>query len=757
VNSVSLWIIFKKHWALWAAVSLFLVLSAALLILSLRANDGHLVYSLDDAYIHMAIAKNFTQHGVWGITPDGFASATSSPAWILLLSLSYFIFGVNDVTPLLLNILSALAILVIVYRTLRDAPSWYRLLVMLAVMFCTSLLFLTFTGMEHVLHVLISLALVLNLNHRESEDTKSVLLLIFLAACATLVRYESLFLIVPLCLLLFWRGRWKLSLVMGFAAVLPIVIYGAISLANGWNFVPNSLLIKSEGTFYVEGDAFNYWLFSVFVTLGRQPHLLVLFASTAILLLVTKENRGILAVYLVTLLLHMRLAGIGAGYRYEAYLIALGIMVIARTLVDYVTMLARSIRHFTPTFALPEKQWGVRFLLAALVIYAVLPLLRRAIDTLQNVIPATQNIYQQQYQMGMFLDEYYDDQTVALNDIGVASYAADIHLIDALGLANMEVASARRTGEYTRERIAEVTANADIAIIYTTWFPQGIPENWRAIGSWQVVANNVVLGDMTVTFFAINPDAEAQLLANLVEFSPRLPSNVVESGQYTEFIGLAELLDVLPSDVRLEIYEDLSVSELPFTQRSAAYLHALIPNTPSETPSVLVRESLGGATPTGYSDYTLYLYEIEGNPGGLDIDLRQPQTLADIATFGTDIRLRAWRLRTDDGDDDTFVLPCERIIVESWWQNLNPITLDYSITLSIFGDAAGIIFTDRAPPTPTTEWQAESLYPDVRALDIPCDMPRGDYPLTLGIHSDDGQFLPIGDESFFVLTTLTVR
>src|SRR5207244_12543416 len=29
-------------------------------------NQGKITYAVDDAYIHMAIAKNFARHGVWG-------------------------------------------------------------------------------------------------------------------------------------------------------------------------------------------------------------------------------------------------------------------------------------------------------------------------------------------------------------------------------------------------------------------------------------------------------------------------------------------------------------------------------------------------------------------------------------------------------------------------------------------------------------------------------------------------------------------
>ena len=44
------------------------LLVAGVIIISIRQNDGHIIYTLDDSYIHMALAKNLAQHGVWGIT-----------------------------------------------------------------------------------------------------------------------------------------------------------------------------------------------------------------------------------------------------------------------------------------------------------------------------------------------------------------------------------------------------------------------------------------------------------------------------------------------------------------------------------------------------------------------------------------------------------------------------------------------------------------------------------------------------------------
>ncbi|MCR4400347.1 MAG: hypothetical protein NUV35_05650, partial [Syntrophomonadaceae bacterium] len=74
---------------------------------SVREN-GMLVYALDDAYIHMAVAKNLILHHVWGVTAGHFSSSTSSLLWPSLLAALFAIFGINDSIPLVLNAILAL-------------------------------------------------------------------------------------------------------------------------------------------------------------------------------------------------------------------------------------------------------------------------------------------------------------------------------------------------------------------------------------------------------------------------------------------------------------------------------------------------------------------------------------------------------------------------------------------------------------------------------------------------------------------------
>src|SRR3954466_8048976 len=109
----------KVHWPLAVSVGVLWITVVVFLGLSLAQNQGHLVYTLDDPYIEMAVAKNLVHHGIWGVSPHMFSSPSSSLLWPLLLAAFYVLIGVNEATPLMLNIVFATALLCMTYLILR--------------------------------------------------------------------------------------------------------------------------------------------------------------------------------------------------------------------------------------------------------------------------------------------------------------------------------------------------------------------------------------------------------------------------------------------------------------------------------------------------------------------------------------------------------------------------------------------------------------------------------------------------------------
>ena len=190
----------KRHWPLGIAIGMLWLTIGVCLIISIRQNQGHLVYVLDDPYIHMAIAKNFTQHGVWGITKYGFSSSSSSLLWTLLLSFAYFLFGVNEVTPFVLNIIFGTILVIWIYFFMRKyiSNAFFIFVVLSSIIFFTPLPALVFTGQEHTLHIFLTVAFVYlsaRLLSRDRINSSEFIYLLILAALVIMIRYEGLFLV----------------------------------------------------------------------------------------------------------------------------------------------------------------------------------------------------------------------------------------------------------------------------------------------------------------------------------------------------------------------------------------------------------------------------------------------------------------------------------------------------------------------------------------------------------------------------------
>jgi hypothetical protein len=116
-----------------------------------------------------------------------------------------------------------------------------------------------------------------------------------------------------------------------------------------------------------------------------------------------------------TVIMHVQFARLGSLYRYDAYLICLGIIAAA-------VGLGRAIGNTAPRSEprLPYAAFYAGVVVTTLV--AAAPLIQRAWASARMTPKAAQNIYEQQYQMGLFLRRYYEGKTIAVNDIGAVSY-----------------------------------------------------------------------------------------------------------------------------------------------------------------------------------------------------------------------------------------------------------------------------------------------------------------------------------------------
>jgi hypothetical protein len=558
-----------QYWPCLAGTLLLWGAVARTLVISLRMNQGHLVYALDDSYILMAMARNFACHGVWGITPYQFTASSSGPLWTLLVACVYAVVGVNTPTPLILNLIFATLLVFAVRWILVSVspalPNLYILAVVASVLFFSPVINLIFLGLEHTLHMLVTLLFFFHaariLAADSAPSSAARLILIALGVATSAARYEGLFAVGVVATLLFFRHRIRLSVELAFWSAMPALLLGAISVGQGWFWLPNSVLLK--GNLPVgEANALAAFLARALGNTLESGLRVVRLESMALLLMLwrftekrTSGSRGpkpdsggqdshavqmwMMGIFAATATLHLMLASTGWFFRYEAYLIAAGITVVAAPLGDFV----RSLR-WPPRLHVGN---GAGFAALALLALTANFFWGIGYSMLKMTPLATHDTFRWHYQMGKFVSKYYQGRTLAVNDIGAVDFMADIHLTDPQGLGDREIGRARlrNRGKLTPEVLDQIARSRGVrvALVDENWadfygasFRSVIPSTWLLAGTWKY-HYRFVLAPTGLSFYALDEAAKEELIENLRKYSPLLPGDVEEWGPYVKREG----------------------------------------------------------------------------------------------------------------------------------------------------------------------------------------------------------------------------
>jgi len=563
----------RENWELLGSLAIFWFIMIVMLMYSIiYLNEGHLVYSLDDAYIHMAIAKNFSRKGTWGITDDKFSSTSSSILYTLLLSL-IFLFGPNEVAPLVINLVFSSLIIWIFYYILKiksNLPPYSVFTCLLLIIFFIPLPFLVFTGMEHTIQIFINiafiyLAVIILCDERIKEKgtfssdkenkwfTIQDKLLLILTPLVTMVRFEGMFLIVVVSASFMIRRKFIYSLIIAGLGFLPIIVFGIISMSFGWYFFPNSIVLKGENVdfFTIEGFlnmvlAFGDDIIDVLhITIMLVGALIIIFYSYSKDKEIWNEITVLAAIFVSVTLLHIIFIGATLKNqnlsRYDGYLVAIGLLVLFLSIKGRIPQKLTKV-HISEYFVKIKENFRQNIipllctgLIVLFLFYSFVP---RSYTLIKDSPQASNNIYEQPYHIGLFLDEYYDGECIAANDIGAMNYHADIECLDLRGLGSLRVAKARLNDEMGRKFVSEEAEKRDckIAIIFEDKdYGYGIPDDWIKVGEWKV-KDNVVLGDDKISFWAVDDKEFNSLIKHLKDFSSELPISVRESGLYKEVV-----------------------------------------------------------------------------------------------------------------------------------------------------------------------------------------------------------------------------
>jgi hypothetical protein len=488
----------------------------AILFQILVLNGGRLVYTLDDAYIHLAVAENIAR-GTYGVNL-GESSAPSSSILYPFLLAPFGRLGGLELAPLAIGLVASLATVRVWSRivasalALPDLPRGRAFAPMLVTFLIvgTNLVGVLFTGMEHSLQLFATALLIWGLVV-ERETGRGRWWLWLAVVLGPLVRYENLALSLPALAYLFLRGHRRASLATLAVLTLSVGAFSAFLLASGHGILPTSVLIKTGA---IGGDGGFEGLVGGIVgrLFLRQGALLALMLALLVTVAIgqgDRDDRQLAAWCAAGVLAHLVMGPFGSLERYELYVWSAALL--TGLLVFRVPL--RRLVAATPPLPLLVGASGVTLALAFPYVHA----------TLKTPL-GSNNIFEQHVQMHRFVTEFYDGP-VAVIDLGRVSFRNDRYVLDLWGLGLRRAAEARIRGDesYMVELVREY--DVDLAMLYGAWYPDP-PAGWTAVGDMRLGKARLTPAEDRVTFYALSAEAEPRIRSLLEDFRATLPRGV---------------------------------------------------------------------------------------------------------------------------------------------------------------------------------------------------------------------------------------
>lgn len=492
----------------------FVGVGATLLVQILLLNGGKLVYSLDDPYIHMAVAENVVR-GTYGVNLAEMSAPSSSILYPFLL-VPFAGLAVFEWIPLAVASLAALATIVLWHRIVGEAlgsegdlrTRFVTALVVVLLIAATNLVGVMFTGMEHSLQ-LFATALLITGFMMERRDRRAPWWLWVAIVLGPLVRYENLALSIPALVYLFVRG-WRQASVRVLALLTLLV--GGFSLflfTSGHGLLPTSVLMKTGA---MDGGARTLFEGVIRNVSSREGVMLASFGALfvgAAISRMERRDRQLAAWCAAVVVLHLVAGRFGWFGRYELY-------AWSAALLTAIVVFRGPLQRFVESRSL-------------LTIFVVASGLTAAlgwtyIDTTLKTPLGANNIYEQQYQMHRFATAYYGDP-VAVNDLGWVSFRNDAYVLDLYGLANRRAAEAFGRGDPSYIEDLSREYGVRMAILHSSWFPE-LPEGWSPVAEMRLGKPRISTAGSVVTFYALDPAVERRIRSLLPEFRATLPPGV---------------------------------------------------------------------------------------------------------------------------------------------------------------------------------------------------------------------------------------
>lgn len=493
------------------AMALLLFGVAYTLLRILDINAGVFAYTLDDPYIHLALADNLWR-GHYGVNAGEFSSPSSSILWPFLLA-PFAARALGEYIPLLLNVLLSLATLALVARLavrhfaaldLRHSEGVAAAFVAFFVI-ATNMIGLVFNGMEHSAHVLSVAAVVAGLDELRTRGRIRALLVAGIVL-GPLIRYEGLVISAAALAIVFVDGRRLPAVMLGVIVAATLGGFSLFLMALELAPLPNSVLAKSIAA---DGGLLQ----QLFAQPERNKYVMRLLVLTLLVLaaLAARRRQWLPLLLAAPVLVHLAVGRFGWYHRYEMYVIAWSLLAL---LINAAAM--RDLCGRRPSVR-------VAFVMVLLIAgFGIGKLLGKALMTLPH---AASNIAEQHFLMRDIARAH--GGAVALNDIGVVAYRSPHYVLDLWGLASYEALQHRLRGDDIDWVQAAVEQHSvQLAMVYDNWFPE-MPPSWRRVGELRLLHTLTSAGADRVTVYATQESAHEPVRSLLLDMQQRYSRQIV--------------------------------------------------------------------------------------------------------------------------------------------------------------------------------------------------------------------------------------
>jgi len=445
-------------------------------------NGGTLIYTLDDPYIHIDLAKRIFG-GHYGININEYSAPSSSILWPLLLAPFTPLGQLMLWVPLVLNIGFSFLTFSLLNQLLNNVRFGYRFLILGGWFLATNFYGLIFNGMEHCLQVYLIAVIAVGVVHKEFEGRAATRNGVYLAILMLpLVRYEGLAVSLPALLYLFGKGERFKPLLFGALLVAAVASFSLFLAHLGLGYLPSSVIAKSDTT-GLSSIAMN--AIGQFEKYGWI--ILILLVACALM----PERKQFAFLLISVTALHTLFGKNGWFGRYEIY---------------WLTFLGVFFMYLCVTH-LRER--------TAALIFGLLPLaFAQLVYTTLSTPLAAAAIYNQQYPMSQIAQRL--NAPVAVNDLGLVALNSRQYVLDLWGLGSLEALKLRKS-ESGSEWISDLMQrkNAHYAFVYEEWFAQR-PGNWIKVGELQMNIPKIAAAFNTVAFYATD-EPSAQTLKEVMQ------------------------------------------------------------------------------------------------------------------------------------------------------------------------------------------------------------------------------------------------